>query len=211
MLIVINYGMGNLKSISNALKALAVDHRVTADPEELDQAGAIILPGVGAFGDGMDNLNKMGLMPILKRKVIEERTPYLGICLGMQFLADRGHEHGLHQGFGWIAGEVMRLTPQPAALKVPHIGWNDVVSTSSDSVLMTGLGTASTFYFVHSYHLVPFDSGNPAVTGVADYGGKVTAIVEQGHIFGVQFHPEKSQGAGLTVLRNFVDYVTRHA
>lgn len=210
MFVVIDYDMGNLKSMSNALKALGLPHEVSGDPQVVERASAIILPGVGAFGDGMQALRRRGLVEVLQHKVVDDRVPYLGVCLGMQFLASTSFEHGEHQGLGWIAGSVNRIAPADPALKVPHMGWNDLDVTRADSPLVRGIESRTAVYFLHSYHFVPSADSGGCVVATTGYGGDLVAAVQRDHIFGVQFHPEKSQGAGLAILKNFADYVTDH-
>ena len=211
MFAVIDYDMGNLKSMSNALKALGIEHEVSGDPAALKGATAIILPGVGAFGDGMRALERRGLTEALHRRVVEEHTPFLGVCLGMQFLATRSFEHGEHMGFNWIPGNVERITPNDPGLKVPHMGWNQLNVTDANSPLFHDVAGGTAVYFLHSYRFVPEAGSNNKVVATTDHGGSVAAAVQQGHIFGVQFHPEKSQGAGLAILKNFADYANAHA
>jgi len=211
MFVVIDYDMGNLKSMSNALKALGVPHEVSGDAEAVARAHAIILPGVGAFGDGMRALARRGLVAALEDKVVRSGTPYLGVCLGMQFLADRGYEHGEHPGLGWIPGTVVRIEPADPALKVPHMGWNELEAVNESSPIMRGVTSGTAVYFLHSYHFVPADGAASAVVATTRHGEALAAALQRDHIFGVQFHPEKSQGAGLAILRNFADYATTHA
>ena len=206
MFVVIDYDMGNLKSMSNALKALGVPHEVSGDPAIVSGAQAIILPGVGAFGDGMKALERRGLTEVLRKKVLADRVPYLGVCLGMQFLASRSHEHGEHAGLGWIVASVNRIEPTDASLKVPHMGWNELHIVNAGSPLMRDLAPETAVYFLHSYHFVPNDDARNCVVATTSHGGEVVAAVQRDHIFGVQFHPEKSQGAGLAILKNFADY-----
>ncbi len=136
--------------------------------------------------------------------MLEKGKPYLGLCLGMQLLAERGYEHGEHRGLGWIGGEVRRIEPNDPKLRIPHIGWNSVAPTRKDSILFKGMKGDPSFYFVHSYSFRPSDSA--VASGVTDHGCDVVATVEQGHVFGTQFHPEKSQKAGLALLRNFLEF-----
>ena len=211
MFVVIDYDMGNLKSMSNALKALGIPHEVSGDPDVVARADAIVLPGVGAFGDGMKALERRGLTAVLGRKVVDERVPYLGVCLGMQFLADRSFEHGEHAGLGWVPGRVERISPATPGLKVPHMGWNELRIVRSDSALMRDVAPRTAVYFLHSYHFVPDAGSSGCVVATTDHGGEVVAALQLGHIFGVQFHPEKSQGAGLALLKNFADYAGAHA
>lgn len=200
-IIIIDYSMGNLRSVENAFEAVGAAARISSDPRDLDRAPGIVLPGVGAFGDGMRNLREAGWVDALEREVRERGKLFLGLCLGMQLLASRGTEHGDHEGLGFTPGTVVRLSMNGAGVRVPHIGWNEVRFTTTAG-LFEGLGEAEDFYFVHSYVLEPDDHG--LVTGVCDHGGEFAASVALGNVFGTQFHPEKSQQAGLTVLRNFV-------
>ena len=207
MFIVIDYDMGNLKSMSNALKALGLEHEVSGDPAVVERATAIILPGVGAFGDGMKALERRGLIAALTRKVIDGRTPYLGVCLGMQFLATRSFEHGEHAGFGWIAGDVRRIETGDDNLKVPHMGWNELEVIRPESPLARDIVKAKTaVYFLHSYHFVPAAASRDCVVATTHHGVEIVAAVQRDHVMGVQFHPEKSQGAGLAILKSFADY-----
>jgi glutamine amidotransferase len=211
MFVVIDYDMGNLKSMSNALKALGIEHQVSGEADVVARAGAIILPGVGAFGDGMAALERRGLVEVLHTRVMEHGIPYLGVCLGMQFLATRGYEHGTHDGLGWIPGEVVRIAPSDPRLKVPHMGWNDLRVARPDSFLASGVQDGTAVYFLHSYHLVPEPSARDAVVATAVHGEELVAAVQREHVCGVQFHPEKSQGAGLAILKNFADYAAGRA
>ena len=208
MFVVIDYDMGNLKSMSNALKALGVAHQVSGDPAVVSAASAIILPGVGAFGDGMRALARRELIAVLERKVLGDGVPYLGVCLGMQFLATRSFEHGEHEGLAWIAGSVQRIAPANRDLKVPHMGWNELSIVDAGSPLMRDIEDRTAVYFLHGYHFAP--EARDCVVATTDHGGELVAAVQRGHIFGVQFHPEKSQGAGLAILRNFADYAQGH-
>ncbi len=205
MLAIVDYGMGNLRSIYNALWAIDVEAIITSTPDDLAGASGIILPGVGAFADGMSNLRAMGMVEALNHEVVTRGKPYLGVCLGMQFLASESHEFGCHAGLGWISGRVVLIEPDDAHYKVPHMGWNNVSIRRQDQ-LFRGIADNTDFYFVHSYHFVPDDKALESVTGICRHGGPVTASVSLDHIFGVQFHPEKSQGAGLQLLRNFADF-----
>ncbi|OGS72941.1 MAG: imidazole glycerol phosphate synthase, glutamine amidotransferase subunit [Flavobacteria bacterium RIFCSPLOWO2_12_FULL_35_11] len=204
MISIIDYNMGNLRYVANAFVALGQEVMVTSNPNDLRSASAIILPGVGAFSDGKRNLEKLGFIEILNEEVIEKGKPYLGICLGMQFLAQESYENGCHKGFGWINGNVKRIKPCESKYKVPHMGWNNVQVQRKDG-LFVGLGEGPVFYFVHSYCLDIEESSFNYVTSTCWHGVRITASVQKENIFGVQFHPEKSQGAGLKLLKNFVD------
>jgi imidazole glycerol-phosphate synthase subunit HisH len=200
MLAVIDYGAGNLRSVLHALNYLGVDNmRVVRSRQDLQGADKIILPGVGAFGAGMEQLHKQDLVQPIK-DAIYAGTPYLGICLGMQFLFESSDEMGTHEGLGLLPGTVTRFKPDPN-FKVPHMGWNQL-RLCRESALLDNIQGAGYAYFVHSYYCVP---ANPAdVVAVVDYGISFTAVVQRDHIYGVQFHPEKSQRSGLRVLANFV-------
>lgn len=201
MLAVIDYGAGNLRSVLHALKHLGAPNvKLAAVPGDLEGADKIILPGVGAFGAGMQQLREQGLVEPL-RAALAEGVPYLGICLGMQFLFERSDEMGEHEGLGILPGYVTRFPPFPD-LKVPHMGWNQL-QTHGDTALLAGLPDPSYAYFVHSYYCVPSDERDVLIT--ADYGGSFTAGVRRDNVFGVQFHPEKSQRTGLRILKNFLD------
>ncbi|WP_373489311.1 imidazole glycerol phosphate synthase subunit HisH [Blastomonas sp.] len=196
----IDYGAGNLHSVHNALKAVgAPDIAVTDDPAVVHSADRIVLPGVGAFAACMDGLRAIpGMVSALEARVLGDGAPFLGICVGMQLLATRGVEHGVHEGLGWIDGEVRALVPAPG-IKVPHMGWNDVVPKSGEPLIEQGEA-----YFLHGYHFIAADEADVAAT--TDHGGAVTAAVARANIIGVQFHPEKSQAYGLRLLRHFLDW-----
>ena len=200
----IDYGSGNLRSAQKALARVAgtADIAVTADPLVVAGAGRIVLPGVGAFGDCMAGLSAIpGMIDALREAVLQRGVPFLGICVGMQLLASVGREFGGHAGLDWIAGEVVRLTPSDAALKIPHMGWNELVIQRPHPVL-AGIATGANFYFVHSFCMRPPDPSR--VLATADYGGSFAAIVGRDNIVGTQFHPEKSQAVGLALLANFL-------
>jgi len=200
MLAVIDYGAGNLRSVLHALKHLHVrDMRVVQAPEQLAGAEKIILPGVGAFGACMAQMRKQGLVAPLK-EALAAGIPYLGICVGMQMLFEVGEEMGEHEGLGILGGRVVRF-PQFADLKVPHMGWNQL-NIRRKSKLLAGLGVENYVYFVHSYYCAPTDAA--AVVAAVDYGVEFAAFVQQDNIYGVQFHPEKSQQVGLRILANFL-------
>jgi glutamine amidotransferase len=202
MLAVIDYGAGNLRSVLHALNHLGAESiRVVQDPRDLQGADKIILPGVGAFGAGMQKLREQRLAQPIKDAVFAG-VPYLGICLGMQFLFERSDEMGDHEGLGLLPGHVTRFAAMPN-LKVPHMGWNQL-QPCRVSPLLKNLPNESYAYFVHSYYCVPTNPDDVLVT--VEYGIPFTAAVEHGHIFGVQFHPEKSQRTGLQLLSNFLEY-----
>lgn len=197
---VIDYGMGNVQSVVNALEFVGAKAILTRDPALIQSSDRIVLPGVGAFGDGMKNLRDFHLIPILEEEVLHKKKPFLGICLGMQLLATTGLEHGRNSGLNWIGGLVDRLPSAEQGLRVPHMGWNDVKP----------LGAA--FYFVHSYHLIP--DNKSVVSGWCEYGIPFCAAVQKENIWGAQFHPEKSHKDGIRYLQSFLKYsssVLHHA
>lgn len=202
MLAVIDYGAGNLRSVLHALYHLNATHDVqlVRTPDQLQGADKIILPGVGAFGAGMQQLHKQALVEPLKA-ALASGTPYLGICLGMQFLFEGSDEMGEHVGLGVLGGTVTRFPERPA-LKVPHMGWNELEPTRQ-SPLLKNLPSPSYAYFVHSYYCQPTDPTDVLIT--TSYGEPFTAAVQRGNIYGVQFHPEKSQRTGLQILTNFLE------
>lgn len=196
--LIIDYAMGNLRSVANALGSVGCAAVVSADPADARKARRIVLPGVGAFGDGMRNLEERGWIDVLEEEVRGRGKPFLGLCLGMQLLAERGTEHEDLPGLGWLRGTVERLPAE--GVRIPHMGWNDV-TLKAGTRLGAGLGGQATFYFVHSFAFVPEDG---VVAGTCHYGTTFAAIVESENVFGTQFHPEKSQASGLAVLRNFL-------
>lgn len=204
MIAMIDMGVGNLQSVLQAFHRIGAPVHVTTDAADVDRAGAIILPGVGAFGDGMAALRRYGLVDPL-RAAAQAGKPFIGICLGMQLLAEESEEHGLHSGLGLLRGRVIRLKPTDRTCRVPNMGWCAVRADTTSGRLFAGLHD-ETFYFAHSYHLQCADSGDVAAT-LAYGSGRVTAAVERANLFGVQFHPEKSQDAGFHVLAAFVSHV----
>jgi glutamine amidotransferase len=202
---VVDYGMGNLGSVCNALARLDARFFVAKVPRELSGADALIVPGVGAFGAAARNLRNAGLDSALAHAVLDQRKPYLGICLGMQLLADDSTELGRHAGLGWIPGHVISLEESHRGVRVPHVGWNELRSSGhAIDPLFERIPPGTHFYFDHSFHLV-VDDGH--VTATTDYGGTVVAAIRRDNIAGVQFHPEKSQRTGLRVLRNFLNSI----
>lgn len=203
MIAVIDYNMGNLQSVLNAFRLLGENVIATRKQEDLQSSSAIVLPGVGAFGDGMQNLEKLGLIPALQEEVLNKKKPFLGICLGMQLLATTGTEYGNHRGLGWVRGTTDIIRPSDDSYKVPHMGWNEIHIKDHEG-LFKDIEQDSVYYFVHSYSLRPASSERGFVTSTCQHGEEIVASVEKDNIFGVQFHPEKSQGAGLKLLENFV-------
>ncbi len=198
---VIDYGMGNIRSVLNAFAAVGAEALPVREPRALRDARGIVLPGVGAFGDAIGRLHAYGLVEPLERDVRDSGKSFLGICLGMQLLATTGTEHGEYSGLGWIPGRVDRLPAAPG-LRLPHIGWNTVRFTKTRGAF-AGLGEAQTFYFVHGFAVTPRDAS--VVSGLCDHGGDFVAAIEADNIWATQFHPEKSQSAGLALLRNWVE------
>jgi len=200
MIAVIDYGMGNLGSVSKALEYLGQDVLVTRKGQDLKKADKIVLPGVGAFKDAMDALRDLGLVESLKRELAHNKT-YLGICLGYELLFERSEEGGGCEGLGVLKGDVVRF--QGAGLKVPQIGWNRVRPVNDDCPLFEGLEDDPFFYFVHSYYVRPKEES--IVAAVTSYGGDFASMVWNENIYAVQFHPEKSQEVGLRFLKNFME------
>lgn len=197
----VDYGAGNYTSVRNALRHIGADVDPVRTPADLERQTHVVLPGVGAFAACMRRLESAALVEPLQARIADRDRPFLGICVGMQLLAAIGREFEDYPGLGAIEGEVTRL-PVDGELRLPHIGWN-TVTLRDGAPLFAGLGDAPTFYFVHSYHLVPENADVIAAT--CEYGSQVTAAVRNGSVYGVQFHPEKSQQAGLGLLRNFLE------
>jgi imidazole glycerol-phosphate synthase subunit HisH len=195
---VVDYGMGNRRSVEKALEHVGARPRVSGDPELLRSAAGLVVPGVGAFPRAMERLNGLGLDELLRERV-RAGTPVLGICLGMQLAFDSSTERGGAAGLGIVAGEVRAL--EPGRLKLPHIGWNEVTFTNSGSPLLADLPRRCAFYHVHSFAAVP--ALEQDTLGIADYGAPFVSAVQSGSFYGVQFHPEKSSAAGLRLLANF--------
>lgn len=227
---IIDYGSGNLRSVAKAFEHVGAEIDVTSDASALTKATHIVLPGVGAYADCMRGLKAVpGMLSALQEEVQFRQKQFLGICVGMQMLFEQGHEHGTHNGLGWLKGEVVLLEPSPSgrgqgegntrsalptsphpgplpdgegALKIPHMGWNELEITTPHP-LLKGLENGAHAYFVHSYHALcktPSD-----ILATVTYGQNITAVVGQGHIMGTQFHPEKSQETGLRLLKNFIN------
>lgn len=197
MIAIIDYGMGNLYSVEKAFVKLGAEVVVTSQPEVIDKADKVVLPGVGAFGDCMHNLEQYGLVDVI-HKVVDKGIPFLGICLGLQLLFDGSEEDPGVQGLGIFPGMVRKIIAPE--LKIPHMGWNSLEFQSS-SPLFAGLPAQSYVYFVHSYHAVPDDAA--LITAVTNYGSAVTAAIGRDNVQAVQFHPEKSSSVGMEILANF--------
>lgn len=197
MIGVIDYGMGNLYSLGKALERLGYSYEFVSVPEQLQAYRGLILPGVGAFGDAMNNIRELGLEEAI-RAYVASGKPILGICLGMQLLFTRSEEHGSHQGLNLLQGEVVRFQGD---FKVPHMGWNQLKLTAPSHPLLEGVSTEDYVYFVHSYHVRVENASDLLAT--TDYYGDVTAIVGRDRVYGMQFHPEKSGDTGMRLLQNF--------
>lgn len=198
---IIDYGVGNLTSVKNAIVQLGIDASISREKSDVESATHLILPGVGSFGEGMKGLHAYGLVEILRKEVLERAKPILGICLGMQLFATTGHEYGVHEGLGFISGTVEMMRAKEYGLRLPHIGWNDVTLTGGH-LLTQGYDRRPVFYFLHSFHFIPTEK--EVIAGVCEYGESVVSIVEYKNIFGTQFHPEKSHDDGLLIFKNFL-------
>ena len=213
-LVIVDYGSGNLRSAAQALqraageRGLTVPIQISGEAEVVAAADRIVLPGVGAFGDCRAGLAALpGMLEALQEAVIQKARPFLGICVGMQLMAERGLEHGTHPGLGWIAGQVERLQPEDPALKIPHMGWNELQLTEAGEThpVLSGLKSGTHFYFVHSYHFQPIEARQLLAT--VNYGMRIGAVVGRDNLIGTQFHPEKSQASGLHLLGNFLQWM----
>lgn len=194
--IIIDYKLGNTASVKKAFEKVGAKAKISNSKKEIEKADYLVLPGVGAFGDGMKNLIELGLVELLTRQVVKKKTPFLGICLGMQLLAERGCEFGEHKGLGWIKGKTIKLKSP----RLPHIGWNDIKIIKKD--IFRDIPD-NNFYFVHSYILKPADRF--IVSSTCNYGETFPSSIQKDNIFATQFHPEKSQQAGLKILENFLN------
>ncbi|MCH7478084.1 MAG: imidazole glycerol phosphate synthase subunit HisH [SAR324 cluster bacterium] len=196
MIAIIDYGVGNLYNLKNALDFQGIDNRIVTEPAEIEACSHLILPGVGAFGPAMDHLRAAGMEELVRERVAAG-TPFLGVCVGMELMFEVSEEDGLHEGLGLLPGRIVRFAHN---LKIPQIGWNQVALQGADP-LLEGIPDQSYFYFVHSYHARLAEQAD--ALGLTDYGGEFPAIVHRDNLWGVQFHPEKSQNAGLRLLKNF--------
>lgn len=204
MIVIVDYGMGNLGSVANMLKKIGYPSLISSDKTTIEKATKLILPGVGAFDSAMLRLRELGLVDLLNLKVKVEKVPVLGICLGMQLLANKSEEGGLEKGFGWIQGELIkfRIDKSSHNIRIPHMGWN-VVNQKKKSRLFENMFDENRFYFVHSYHYITTNPNDVLLS--TQYGYEITAAVESDNILGVQFHPEKSHKFGMQLLKNFVE------
>lgn len=195
---ILDYGSGNVRSVKNTLELLDIECVVSNDSNAVRNSSHIILPGVGAFGTAMERIKRLLPLKVIEKQIFKHQKPFLGICVGMQVLAEKGYEFGMHKGLGWLDNsEVIENTK---LVRQPHIGWNSVSITNSSPILYN-IENNSDFYFVHSY-IMTFSSRNHII-GETDYGNRFPSIVGKNNIYGVQFHPEKSQGNGTQILRNF--------
>ena len=199
MIAIIDYDAGNIKSVEKALQYLGEEAVITRDAGEILMADKVVLPGVGAFGDAMEKLNRYGLVPVI-HEVVEKGIPFLGICLGLQLMFESSEEAPGVEGLGLLKGKIVRI-PEGDGLKVPHMGWNSL-SFPKEGRLFAGIPENSYVYFVHSYYL---QAEEDIVTATAEYGVTIHASVEKGNVFACQFHPEKSGDAGLRILKNFLE------
>lgn len=197
---ILDYGSGNVRSVYNMFRSLIDCVEVSNDPSNIRNASHLVLPGVGSFGAAMKKVQDVLDLSVLEKAVLGRRVPFLGICVGMQILANKGYENGAHKGLGWIGGAVRRL--ETDALSLPHVGWNDFTYVRDGNPLMEGILPQMDFYYVHSYHFQPDDREN--ITASCAYGMEFASIVNRDNIYGVQFHPEKSQRAGRKILNNFL-------
>ncbi|MCI8518345.1 MAG: imidazole glycerol phosphate synthase subunit HisH [Hungatella sp.] len=200
MIAIIDYDAGNLKSVAKALSFLGREAEITRDPKKILSADKVVLPGVGAFGDAMARLKQYGLIPVI-RQVVDQGTPFLGICLGLQLMFEGSEESEGVEGLGLLKGRILRI-PDSTGLKIPHMGWNSL-DIRPDTRLFAGISSGEYVYFVHSYYLRAEEE--EAVAAVSEYGVRIHAAVEKGCLYACQFHPEKSGDVGLKILRNFVE------
>lgn len=203
--VIIDYGSGNLQSVFNALELVKNSShliQISSNPADLISATCIILPGVGAFGDCISSLKAIdGMVEELQTQVLKNKKPFLGICVGMQLLADFGFEYGKHSGLGFVAGDVVEVNNQNNTLKVPHIGWNNI-SIKKPHPVLNGIKDGEHFYFVHSFYFIPKNQNE--IIATVNYGSELAAIISKENIIATQFHPEKSSDAGLQLLKNFI-------
>ena len=202
MIAIIDYGMGNLRSVAKGFEKVGIDVGVTNNPADLSSAGGVVLPGVGAFSDALDSLLQQGMIESIYR-VVDEGKPILGICLGLQLLFEASEEWGTTKGLGLLPGRVKKL---PSGVKIPHMGWN-TLKFKRECPLFDGIPEDSAFYFVHSYFVDPSDPTD--IVGATDYGIEFTSVAARNNVFGIQFHPEKSSALGLQILKNFGRLVER--
>ena len=201
MNVIVNYGMGNLRSIQSKIQMLQLEAEITSDLKVIENASRIILPGVGNFGAGMKNIIESGLYDVLQEVVKNKKTPVLGICLGMQLLGKHSEE-GDVKGLGFLDFEVVKFQQGNSKLRVPHVGWNDLILVNADSRMLKGISSEATYYFTHSYYATTTQAN--IVAARTEYGSQFVSVVEWENIFGTQFQPEKSRNNGLVLLENFI-------
>ena len=201
-IVIIDYGLGNLYSVLGAVERLGYKGKISSKIEDMKKSDKLILPGVGAFADGMKNLKKLGLIEPLTKLVLKEKKPILGICLGCQLMAKESFEFGHHKGLGWIDGSVIKLEPKNKELRVPHVGWDDL-NQVKDNVIFEGIPKDALFYYTHSFHIKCNKKDD--IIGECDYGGVFTCAFNHENVYGTQFHPEKSQLHGLSMLKNYLE------
>lgn len=197
--IIVDYGMGNVASVKKALDIIGIDNVISNDIDDFDNSQFVFLPGVGSFRQGMENLNKLGLVTILNDQIKNRKKPFFGICLGMQLIAQIGTEFGETSGLGWINGKISQIVEKD--LRVPHLGWNNI--SSNENSLVNEFHNRD-FYFIHSYHFEVSDKNN--IAAYVNYGQDYVAAVNQENIFATQFHPEKSQDEGIKLIKKFIDF-----
>jgi len=202
-IVIINYKMGNLRSVQKAFEKVGCNAIITNDHDTIKKADKIVLPGVGAFKDGMKHLKQLDLINILNEEVLINKKPFLGICLGMQLIANKSYENGETRGLGWVNAKVVKFdfSSHIKKLKVPHVGWNNI-NFKNRNILFNNISDNSDFYFVHSYYL---ETNEDVVTSITDYGINFVSSINKENIYAFQFHPEKSQVVGLKILENFVN------
>lgn len=198
---ILDYGSGNIKSVFNLLSALVASVKISNSEEDIINATHLVLPGVGAFGVAMEKIRRMIPVDLLENEVLSKNKPFLGICVGMQVLADKGYEHGEYDGLGWIAGEITRL--EAGRNPLPHIGWNNL-EIKKISPILDGIDNKYDFYFLHSYAFRPEEENS--VVAKTEYGENFVSVIQQNNIFGTQFHPEKSQNTGKLLINNFLKF-----
>lgn len=202
MIVIIDYGLGNLFSVKGAIEKLGFKAKISNKIKDFEKADKLILPGVGAFSDGMKNLNDLGLIKPLTQIVMEKNKPILGICLGCQLMGKESFEFGQHIGLGWIDGSIIKLEPNNKELRIPHVGWDELVQKRKN-LLFENIPSDALFYYTHSFHIKCNNSED--IIGECDYGGCFTSAFQHKNIYGTQFHPEKSQLHGLNMLKNFLE------
>lgn len=200
MVVIIDYGLGNLASVAKSFSAAGAETIITNNPTKIKKADKIVLPGQGAFADGLNNLKTSGLIQLLTQEVMNRKKPFLGICLGLQLLAESGLENGRHSGLGWIKGDAIKLKSLPP-LRLPHVGW-DNINISKSSAIFNQIPNGADFYFVHSFYLEP--NNKKIIAATCDYGQTFTVALQYKNIFATLFHPEKSQKFGQQLIKNFL-------